>query len=254
MDEPTLRLIKDLQERVEKLETRGLPNDLKIVGDFYANRDIGLGLKARMEGNIAWSNHFNSGAIPAGWAWAGAPFATPSSIDATNSRIRWSSASIAGGRSFLYRSAAPTIQIAHVGVTCFGTTGMSIGLRWDDGSDNNYVEVVLYHNNIAGGQTNTAWLRYRNGGGAISYCTAGWAQPSYESQIISGQCEGTFWTSWAMRQLGYGALGDTGWGSSLSDIPISLTWTPTRCGIIGDANGSNVTWTLFTLDAIYYSS
>lgn len=117
------------------------------------------------------TDHFRSGVIPGGFAWQGAPFiGTPATVNYNyrNEYLRTYGTG-AGQRAFMstaITNAAGSWQNKYV----YGrfTTGATkeVGLRVDDGGDNNYAEA--YVNGVAGDGTISLTFRYRTGGGGVT--------------------------------------------------------------------------------------
>lgn len=185
-----------------------------------------------------WETHIIDKSLPAGMAWAGAPFRTPTVTYADSIMTLIEIGDGAVTRSFLYRAGAPTSYLeAVVGIGTL-TQGFVAGVRIDDGSDNNYVQSGII---LVNATTSEFGIRtsYRSGGGAITNSDAAgtWFIP--EMLMLQLSISGTKWTSWGIRPLhrrwdGSG-LAPQGWKPSISP---GLTWTPTRMGIFFD-NGGN---------------
>lgn len=142
--------------------------------DNFPNND-GRGLASRFinqTGLTTWGAHFRTGETTgpgngtlASYSWAAAPFITPGTLI-------WSAAgeyayvgdASASYRAFLNRSItnnAASWQEKHlVGRFCPGVFG-AIGLRFDDGTDTNYVEI--YATDVAGDATTTLEWRVPTG-------------------------------------------------------------------------------------------
>ena len=149
--------------------------------DHYPNSD-GRGLATRFinpTGLTAWTAHFRPGETTgpgegslAAFAWQGAPFTTPASINYSRQSdyLAWYHSSAA--RFFLScpitNSAAAWQNRAIYGRLAAAYNGR-IGVRLDDGTDNNYAEVLLDASANNGGQVLT--FRYRAGGGAVTTVT-----------------------------------------------------------------------------------
>ena len=122
-------------------------------------------LRQRMDGGADFDYHFDGSSLPSGYAWASSPFATPTSVDLTSYPSLLYLSNSASARSFLYKSTIPTsISFLKCFITYVpGSKYGFIGVRYDDGTDNNYVELGLYT------LGNTTWkhrIYYRAGGGA----------------------------------------------------------------------------------------
>jgi hypothetical protein len=135
----------------------------KITGSLTVAGDEAT-IDGRHDNNFTLSQGFNTDALPAGYAWAGAPFATPSTVDLTTypSMLTLSQATT-DIRAFLYTSTIPgstLLPVIYCGWSLGSATSM-IGIRMDDGSDNNYIEWLL-----SGDLKGT--MRTRVGGGAVA--------------------------------------------------------------------------------------
>jgi hypothetical protein len=97
--------------------------------------------------------HFREGTIAeTTMAWAGAPFAAPAAATFANSILTVTTA----GRAFLFQDMAATNlydKLASVALVS-NTVGDYVGLRLDDGTDDYYLEVVLYCSQA----TPTQWI------------------------------------------------------------------------------------------------
>lgn len=170
------------------------------------------------------TDDFTGPAFAAGWTWAGAPFAIPASVTFPGRKLAVADAGAI--RAFLYRSISATpdqftrlaIYTSHV--------GDYIGLRMDDGTDNNYIEADLRYQ----AANNFDFVKiYRTGGGAVtttSMVTLG-AYPLWCIPALG--IVGTKWTNWSGNpRLMINGPGTIAPGS----IGSGLTWTPTRMGIV----------------------
>lgn len=215
--------------------------------------DEGIGLIDRFDYRyvVAPHEHFEGGSLPSGWAWAGSPFSgTPNNVDYANSAYPSQvliQDDTTAGQFFLYKTAdtAETRLWAKV-ATNINQAGRYGGLRWDDGTTNNFVEIVLYV------YSSTTWsirLRYQIGGGGVSTVDSNveYTAPPY---MIGLNATGTQWSSWQVNgmtpamDIGQYAVwrmvsGGGGW-----------SWTPSRMGLVFDMNA--VAWHLWTVDLFGY--
>lgn len=143
-------------------------------GDHYPDGDL-RGLAARFitpRGPRSWTDHFRSGVIPTGFAWQGAPFGGTPTV--AYSRASEYLGALGGGAARYFMSVAVTNAAASwqnkaIWARQCASVSARIGLRLDDGTDNNYAEVLLDASTNTGGQVLT--FRYRAGGGAVTTVT-----------------------------------------------------------------------------------
>lgn len=180
-------------------------------------------------GLSAITDHFRGAALLAGWTWAGAPFVTPVTVIVSNSRLRVSFN--AAGRGFLYQAVAPSTKYASIGLASV-TVGFAAGLRLDDGSDNNYAEVVLRVSQASP----TQWAmqaRYRVGGGAVTTAD-GDAISEPDLYVVRMLTAGAYWGAWGFKPLLYGRHGGAMWKPNTDLAAGAAAWAPTRAGLIFD--------------------
>lgn len=189
------------------------------------------------------TDHFRGTAIDNPWTWAGAPFDTPDQIEVGDSLLRVNCD--AGERAFLYYDYADVPTGCKLASVALGLSsdvaGIFCGLRLDDGSDDNYVELTLYLSSTTPDQ----WIvrrRYRTGGGGVG-TNDGDTMSIPTAMVLHMHLTGTKWSSWDIVSLLHTPFGITGTmykqGSSRT-----ATFTPTRCGLIFDnaADQSNTNW------------
>lgn len=221
-----------MPESVDNLRTLYSQGDInRILTDRLADLDRRMRLQEAQEQRTTFNRdmlgpveyeHFRSGAIPSGYAWAGAPFGTPANIaysdksdygvfyDGTNVGFLQKSITAYLGRSIWARLAPGE--------------GGSAGLRFDDGTDNNYSEAYIY--SLANAKAR-ARFRYRQGGGAVTTVDA--------VDVVSGQfyglrllCSQTGANHWEFAYI----LTENGYNSSpISNSP-AAAWTVSRVGIL----------------------
>jgi len=190
-------------------------------------------LRQRMDG-LTYSQHFDVSSMPAGFTWAGSPFVTPSTVSfALPSQMFISNTG--SWRAFLY-GALPTSNAYLQTVINYlaGTSNYGfVGLRYDDGSDNNYIELGLYN---YGWSYHVAKIYKRIGGGAVTETTD--AVNFYMPQmfVVSTSQYGTKWSSWGCN-LNLGLTGQGATALIAYRIGVSgLSFTPTRFGIVFRGN------------------
>lgn len=143
-------------------------------------RGIATRLTNRL-GISTYTDHFRSGSIPSGFAWAGSPFITGDILDydARSDFLETGITSGGSGRSFLYKAitnAEASWSNKHVSARCrAGNTG-KVGIRVDDGSDDNYFEFYLKGT----GTQQTLHTNIRAGGGSETESSALLAMPQTE--------------------------------------------------------------------------
>lgn len=179
----------------------------------------------------AITDHFRGSALLAGWAWAAAPFVTPTTVTISRSVLRASFA--APNRAFLYQGTVATSGVmAAVGLWS-PTQNFACGLRMDDGTDDNYAEVVLRVSQASP----TQWAvqaRYRAGGGVVT--TAGGdaiSEPDFYRLRMG--ITGTPWTAWGFYPLLNGPTANMIMWKPITDLAAGgAAWTPTRVGLVFD--------------------
>lgn len=161
---------------------------------------------------------------PPGLSWAGSPFSTPPTLSILNNTWLRISGFTANERAFLYKSATHTKLIGHIAIDT-NYDGMYSGLRLDDGTDNNYVEFVIWW--ATGGTYRIRfYLRQRLGGGTPTETEfthlAAPILPTNVFMLI--RRDAGSWSSWPAECILYGLMSVRGGNSATN------TWTPTRAG------------------------
>lgn len=213
-----------------------LPNggDISIIssGDIFIT-DNESGLFRRNNFGITKSgveDDFDTSSLDAAWAWAGGSFVTPSSVSfGTASNISFGH-NVANQRMFLYRTNNIT-SLNHAIVLSangFTTDGTYVGWRFDDASDNNYVEGVI--RKTTGVMTLEFISRVRTGGGAVTETVRQTIYDFPNVWVVGSQPQGTQWTNWSNTI--YLAYPNNPTTSAFYTSVTGLTWTPTRRGIV----------------------
>ncbi len=166
------------------------------------------------------------------WTWAGAPFAAAAAVTIEDSLLKVSMP--VAKRAFLYYNIGtiPTgCKLASVGLWTY-TVGVACGLRLDDGSDNNYVEVVLYCSQASP----TQWIVQRRYmvGGISAPAVNGDAMTIPTAMLLHMHLSGTKWSSWTVDSLLHTPHGITGTMYKQTAALSGVRWTPTRCGLVFD--------------------
>lgn len=171
------------------------------------------------------------------WSWAGSPFFIPTqSSDNSVGTYGLQYPSVlhmvlknSNSRAFIYISGSPNSGKVQ-GTFAFATMalGSSIGIRYDDGTDNNYAEAGI---EVTGATVFKIVLRERNGGGSVN--TVYGNEISLPMPVIVKLVAGgTPWSSWTPRA----------WFTMPYNIPLMAqflsaqgstthAWTPQRYGI-----------------------
>lgn len=232
----------------------------RYLGDrnFEADaRDVAVELKRRghrsgspldnwnLQGPLHWggrgavTDHFMGTALDTAWAWAGAPFATPGTVGVADSVL--TVLNVGTARSFLYQTIISTGYKRAAVSLLSDTVGFAVGMRLDDGSDNNYVEEVLQVS--AANPTNWAVQgRARTGGGVVA-TVAGDDMCVPLGYILDMILFGTRWSAWGARMglTTAGAFGGVMF-KPFTALGGALAWTPTRVGLVFDNLVGGASW------------
>lgn len=182
-------------------------------------------LRQRMDGGTDFDYHFNDNSAPGSYTWASSPFATPTTVDYSTYPSLMYLRNATGARSFLQTSTIPTSTSF---LKCFITYVPSskygfIGVRYDDGSDNNFVELGLYS---LSGRVWKHRVYYRAGGGSES--------------SIDGLQDITLPFSVTHRTVQYG----TKWSNWGVNLDVALSWQSTT--LLAQMNKATVGSRAFT--------
>jgi hypothetical protein len=215
------------------------------TGDLFGmGDDFGLFNREANKGYTSIDDHFDDATIPAWGSWAAYLSGAPSGASTENleSNSAWHvnvGDDDTGAKCFYYQAvtaAAAGQALARVMVEYDST----VGIRMDDGTDNNYVEVYVTHNSAYYINVVT---RYRTGGGAVTTTTVITAIEKPIYRLLSLRATGTAWTNWSARlDFGVDAL------VYIATIVSGLAWTPTGVGLFfskgtnGTERGAFVDW------------
>jgi hypothetical protein len=210
-------------------------------GDITILSDEKTLSQRRTGGLTAPTDDFNSTA--AGWGYATTPFVIGTFNTSSFTSIGILSITTAGSsrRTFLYKDVTPTTYTALNPGGNFATVGAYHGVRWDDGSDNNYVEArwVL---TAASPRALKVQSAFRTGGGAVSVADGPVTDLPIPA-IVRLQVGVTKWSNWSVSAyygMDFGATDMPRVGGAY--YATGLTWTPTRVGIVAyDGGGSSTT-------------
>jgi len=181
-------------------------------------------------GRAVYTDHFRSGTIPTGFSWIsdGDFNGAPAALD-----YDWKDTYLVATSNDTPHFLADAITV-YSGQNFYARirTGATteFGVRLDDGSDDNYAEIILDPDGLGGYNVD---FRYRAGGGAVTDVTG----PYYAA------------TEFCIARLAYSAQSATVSGSTLSEDGMSvnitgagtgvIAWTPARVGLKVQVNGGN---------------
>jgi len=216
-------------------EVAYINSDGKMLCALDAHPDSdGRGLFARFVNRLGISNygdHFRSGVIPAGYAWQGAPFGgTPATLSYSFNGDFMGAGPAASTRYFLSRAvtnAAANWQNKQIyGRFNAGSNGRC-GLRFDDGTDNNYSQV--YVTGEANNATVTVTYQYRTGGGAVTTATSALNLPAGEFICLILRMNYSAPNYMALAYL----LGEHGGTVTIGGFMNAVAWAPVagRAGV-----------------------
>jgi len=177
------------------------------------------------------SDHWDVGSsLGSAWAWAGSPFVTPASVSVNAANIPsfvQVTSTGAADRSFLRRSDGLSNANTRVSLCISaGTTSPQpyAGIRFDDGSDNNYIEFALRY--CAAAQFDLITVT-RSGGGAVTTTSRKVIDLPIQC-VLRVNLTGTLWSSWNAYAMFYANTHSRfTW-----TIASGLSWTPSRKGIV----------------------
>lgn len=191
-------------------------------GDMYPRGDRSGIMIRTIDWGYTPDVHFRSGnVIPSGYSWrTTSPFlGTPTQVqyDYRNDYFRATNYPGSSGKCFLARDITNSpASWQNKGITGRFTVGSNteIGLRLDDGTDNEYAEIYLY------GTTGSisAFFRYRLNGGSVTTNTSSVNVPA--SFFLSLRLY-MYWTGSAYRFYGY--VGHEGGEANITGFDVACT-------------------------------
>lgn len=184
-----------------------------------------------------------SSTTPSGWAWAGSPFSTPTMSIINGTWLRQTGMS-ASERTFFNRSLVDQSFYNAIVSIDTNSNGFYSGIRLDDGSDNNYVELVWWYS--TSGSPIRVYLRQRTGGGSVTATEQTTLASAYTGRYmwLVIQIGGTRWTSWTPTPIIDGLHVVRGTNGS------TVTWTPSRIGIVSQF--STASWQSSYVDCVNF--
>ncbi|MEN6507040.1 MAG: hypothetical protein ABFD92_21095 [Planctomycetaceae bacterium] len=176
------------------------------------------------------------------WTWAGAPFAAAAAVTLEDSLLKVRTS--AGQRSFLYYNIGTVpagCKLASVALYA-NAVDVYCGLRIDDATDNNYVELVL----CVSQASPTQWIvrrRHRTGGGVV-VVNDGDAMTIPTAMVLHMHLVGAPFISWDVDSYLHTPFGITGTMTKQAATLSGGGFAPRRCGLvfdntIDDGNGWN---------------
>lgn len=205
---------------------------LPALGDIYPDSD-GRGLMARLvNGGVAYDTHFRGAdTIPSGYAWQGAPFAAPSSSPYNALGDFIGPAIGTNSRGFMSRAvtnAAANWQNKSLYGRFTASVNGRCGLRFDDGTDDNYAQIFV--DGTANNGTETIKFQYRAGGGGITTATSTIVFPSYTFFCLRLYM---YWSGSAYTAYGYVYAPELAQSVGITGFNVAVGWAPAagRAGI-----------------------
>jgi len=180
-----------------------------------------------------------------GWTWASSPFVTPS-FQTTGYPSLFAFGNNANARMFMYKSVASSNGHAVIASATALESGAYFGVRMDDGSDNNYIEIVAVYNNAS---TFGFQARWRIGGGGVSTSILQYMYNNSRLMTLGIQPVGTPWSNWNPLMV----LGFDNPAFSLYVPTTGLTWSPTRYGPVY-VNATTSDWKTIYIDKMILRS
>lgn len=204
---------------------------VKAAGEIYPYGDL-RGIASRFVnrwGNTNITDHFRSGSLPSGFAWQGAPFATPSSVQ-NSFQSEYFAAADGSNLGFLADTGITTYLnkkfLARINVS----QNCSLGIRFDDNSDNNYYQGYLTYASNGQGTFKT---QQRTGGGAVTTTTAVTVFLSeFFTVLLSCVSGGAGHTDWFYIVNEAGEVAAIATGSNVS-------WAVSRVGLVLNADSAS---------------
>jgi len=230
-----------------------IDGDVKFAGDV-------LEATMRIEGSrqykhLSWPYHFDGGdkdllqgthgflfrthgafTAPSSYAEAGSLLYLPLSVMGANSQC------------FFCKNHGASHQVftsAFLGIS----VPFETGVRWDDGTDNNYVEIFYQSKYIGSWIQSVLFSRKRIQAGSV--VTVQLMAPVVNGPLPPVQCivEGTKWSSWGIRPL-LDDIGNYRWLTSVTP----LAFTPTMSGLFfRNAGAATSAWQWMAIEAYNYA-
>ncbi|GIV66645.1 MAG: hypothetical protein KatS3mg047_1038 [Bellilinea sp.] len=196
----------------------------QVVTSYYMRREY----------YRATITHDFDNALPSGWSWAGAPFVIPT-INYLGGTLLTISPG-AGNRAFLTSGSSYLAQSKWINGIFLETDASSpntyIGYRTDDGTEDNYLEIVLVGTTLPNMQIKS---RVRSGGGVVTETTHATFQRCWIEYL------GIIYAGSSYQIVVYEP-------ARVAYSPyLTPAFTPSRCGIICSTSAS---WQIMAIDGI----
>jgi len=191
--------------------------------DVYPQGDA-FGLMSRINIGRTINYGFNDSSEASAITWAGAPFSGAPTVNVTNSLLLPYSAT-AGNRYFGYfavsGASSDITLIVRMYKRSIGT--LFSGIRYDDGTDNNYVELGLYNNSSFSSTSMPRVYQVTGGGGVVT--------TDYPNYIIRGEHVylSLYYSNSTGKGTKYVAVNPYFFLDILNSA--SLGWSPSRAGV-----------------------
>lgn len=257
-EERLVRRIAELERRVREMEATG---GFSAYRDLQAESRIGMGigliptgveLRRTFSQSSDLTEDFTGASLPSGWSWAGSPFVTPPAVDyahlGTFLRARGYTSAF---RSFLFKTIVPNISSFSIlcGFDVGALSNAYAGVRLDDGTDNNYAEVVWWNVWSTTDPNIRVYLRQRTGGGTVVETEMTNFRMIIPNSLarLTLVASGTRWSSWAP----WARLDSQHFRLSGSSNGSTVSWTPTRVGFVFGAPAAQ-NWHSYGVDAVAF--
>ena len=198
----------------------------------------------RLPDGVSVVDDFDGNSVDtAAWVWASdAVFTVPSAANVTVADSQLTVAQPAASAHFLVSqgTTVPTRAMLWAITWPMVSNSRAVGIRLDDGTDNNYCEIRYDTTGPGGASVRIYW---RKAGGLLNVDSVTGVFHNVFSMSVGYVVQGTAWSSWDFVPV----LSHPFWPRAL-DVRITtatgLAWTPTRWGVVmhsGTADAGNVT-------------
>jgi len=210
---------------------RETDGSMHAPGELCPDGEASWGIWSRLVNRgVTPIDHFRSGAIPDGFSWINdGTFGGTPGVLAYNFRGTYLRTYSQVGPYFLADAITVYANKVFMARLMTGIT-TEIGVRLDDGSNDNYAEIVLDPDDVGAYRVN---FRYRAGGGGVTDIP-GSLYPCSEMIVAE-----LYWYSVTPQVLGF-IVGEHGETFNLSGFGTgAVGWTPARIGIVMRNNDGN---------------
>lgn len=173
-----------------------------VAARDFTSYQTKLGVGARITGNIssAVDSHFNTSAAMSGFSWQGSPYVTPTTNTTIRDDFLYIGHSSTSQKMFYAKAvtnSAAAWQIKKAECRARLGVNANVGLRFDDGTDNNYGQIYL--TSLNNGMQRLDFT-YRSGGGTAVTNTSAVIVPC--SQFVNMALY-SYYTGGSYYALGY---------------------------------------------------